>query len=283
MPATSTPARCARAARTFIHHPWAVAVICAELKLDTATIAAALLHDVVEDTQPSWRTSASASATTSRLLVDGVTKLARISFPSREQAQVENYRKMILAMAQDLRVVADQARRPAAQHAHDRRPAASRSSCRRPARRSRSTRRWPTGWASTRSSGSSRTWPSQTLQPRRYAEIEAMVDQRRGDRERYVDEAVDDPPARAGRGRHRGRDLRPRQAPLLDLREDGPGRQGVQRDLRPDRHPRAGRLGQGLLRRDRHHPLAVEADAGPLQGLHRDAQARTCTSRCTRR
>ena len=76
----------------------------------------------------------------------------------------------------------------------------------------------------------------------------------------------------AEEGRDRGRDLRPRQALLFDLHEDDPQGPGVQRDLRPDRDAGAGRLGQGLLRRDRDHPLALEAAAGPLQGLHRDAQ-----------
>src|SRR6185437_4470496 len=90
---------------TFIHHPWAVAVTCAELKLDTATVAAALLHDTVEDTHAELDDIRERFGDDVTTLVDGVTKLARISFQSREQAQVENYRKMILAMAQDLRVV----------------------------------------------------------------------------------------------------------------------------------------------------------------------------------
>ena len=76
-----------------------------------------------------------------------------------------------------------------------------------------------------------------------------------------------------GGGHHRRRDHRPREALLLDLREDDPQRQGVQRDLRPHRDAGAGGLGEGLLRRRRHHPLALEAPARPLQGLHRHAQA----------
>src|SRR6188768_1074265 len=80
-----------RSGEEFIHHPWGVACICAELHLDEQTIAAALLHDVVEDTDAQ--------------LVEGVTKLTRIQFSSREQAEAENYRKMIVAMAQDVRVI----------------------------------------------------------------------------------------------------------------------------------------------------------------------------------
>src|SRR5206468_1599873 len=89
----------------FIHHPWSVAVICSELHLDSATIAAALLHDVVEDTAAETANIRTEFGEEVALLVEGVTKLSRINFASREQAQVENYRKMIMAMAQDLRVV----------------------------------------------------------------------------------------------------------------------------------------------------------------------------------
>ena len=80
------------------------------------------------------------------------------------------------------------------------------------------------------------------------------------------------PRRRAGAGRDRGRDLRPRQALLLDLHEDDEEGSRVQRDLRPDRDAGDRRLGQGLLRRDRRHPLALEAAARPLQGLRRDAE-----------
>jgi len=86
-------------------HPCAVAEICAELKLDSATITAALLHDTVEDTEAELDDVRTRFGEDVALLVDGVTKLTRISFASREQAQVENYRKMIVAMAHDLRVV----------------------------------------------------------------------------------------------------------------------------------------------------------------------------------
>ena len=88
----------------------------------------------------------------------------------------------------------------------------------------------------------------------------------------------DDPRPRAGEGRHPGRDPRPREALLLDLRQDGQEGPRVQRDLRPHGHARDRRaLGRGgdarLLRRARDHPLALEADAGAVQGLHRDAEA----------
>src|ERR1700675_4456956 len=85
----------------FIHHPWSVAQICAGMKLDSATIAAALMHDVIEDTDADLEQVRELFGDEVALLVEGVTKLSKINFASREQAQAENYRKMIMAMAQD--------------------------------------------------------------------------------------------------------------------------------------------------------------------------------------
>ncbi|HEY7732935.1 MAG TPA: bifunctional (p)ppGpp synthetase/guanosine-3',5'-bis(diphosphate) 3'-pyrophosphohydrolase [Gaiellaceae bacterium] len=94
-----------RSGEEFIHHPWGVAQICAELHLDDATIAAALLHDVIEDTDAELDELRAEFGQEIAQLVEGVTKLTRISFQSREQAEAENYRKMIVAMAQDVRVI----------------------------------------------------------------------------------------------------------------------------------------------------------------------------------
>jgi GTP diphosphokinase / guanosine-3',5'-bis(diphosphate) 3'-diphosphatase len=94
-----------RSGQAFIHHPWAVAKVCAELRLDDQTIAAALLHDVVEDTDADLDEVRAEFGDEVARLVDGVTKLTRIHFQSREQAQAENYRKLIIAMAEDARVI----------------------------------------------------------------------------------------------------------------------------------------------------------------------------------
>ncbi len=94
-----------RSGEEFIRHPWGVARICAELHLDEQTIAAALLHDVVEDTGAELDEVRSEFGPDIAQLVEGVTKLTRIQFSSREQAEAENYRKMIVAMAQDVRVI----------------------------------------------------------------------------------------------------------------------------------------------------------------------------------
>ena len=94
-----------RSGEEFIHHPLAVAQICAQLHLDGQTIAAALLHDVVEDTDAELDDVRNEFGPDIAHLVEGVTKLTRTTFQSREQSEAENYRKMIVAMAQDVRVI----------------------------------------------------------------------------------------------------------------------------------------------------------------------------------
>jgi guanosine-3',5'-bis(diphosphate) 3'-pyrophosphohydrolase len=89
----------------FIQHPLAVACILAGLELDTMTIAAGLLHDVVEDTNVTLVDLEKGFGPELALLVDGVTKLSRIEYKSKEEQQVENLRKMFLAMAKDIRVI----------------------------------------------------------------------------------------------------------------------------------------------------------------------------------
>ena len=89
----------------FIAHPVAAAAILADLRLDPDTIIAAILHDVIEDTPtPKDQLTARFGADVAEL-VDGVTKLDQIKFKSREEAQAESFRKMLLAMVRDLRVI----------------------------------------------------------------------------------------------------------------------------------------------------------------------------------
>ncbi|GAA6514006.1 bifunctional (p)ppGpp synthetase/guanosine-3',5'-bis(diphosphate) 3'-pyrophosphohydrolase [Merdimmobilis hominis] len=89
----------------YITHPLAVAIILVELGMDTDSIVAALLHDVVEDTQVPMEQIEKQFGKDVGLLVGGVTKLGKIPFSSREEQQAENVRKMLLAMAQDVRVI----------------------------------------------------------------------------------------------------------------------------------------------------------------------------------
>ena len=89
----------------FIVHPVGVAKICAGMRLDTATLCAALLHDTVEDTSASLDEVEEEFGEEIAQLVDGVTKLSGVTFQSRDDRQAENYRKMLVAMAQDIRVI----------------------------------------------------------------------------------------------------------------------------------------------------------------------------------
>lgn len=89
----------------YISHPLAVAYILLELGMDSDTICAALLHDVVEDTDTTLEDLQKKFGSDVAALVDGVTKLAKISVFSKEEQQAENVRKIILAMSQDIRVI----------------------------------------------------------------------------------------------------------------------------------------------------------------------------------
>ncbi len=89
----------------FINHPLQVAIILANLGLDVITISAGLLHDVVEDTEVTLEAVEKKFGQEVALLVDGVTKLTRIENKSKVEQQVENLRKMFLAMAKDIRVI----------------------------------------------------------------------------------------------------------------------------------------------------------------------------------
>lgn len=89
----------------YITHPLAVAEIVAEMQLDVPSIAASLLHDVIEDCGVSEEVLASRFGKEICDLVEGVTKLEKLNFSSKDEAQVENLRKMFLAMARDLRVI----------------------------------------------------------------------------------------------------------------------------------------------------------------------------------
>ena len=90
---------------SYIEHPLAVAAILAELQMDRQTIAAAILHDVVEDTTITSEQVSAEFGEEIAALVEGVTKLTRIPYQSKEDAQVENLRKMFMAMAKDIRVI----------------------------------------------------------------------------------------------------------------------------------------------------------------------------------
>jgi RelA/SpoT family (p)ppGpp synthetase len=89
----------------YIHHPIAVAEILAGLKLDSRSIIAAVLHDVIEDTGTDKQELTTEFGEDVALLVDGVSKIGQLEFDSKEHAEAENFRKMLMAMSQDIRVI----------------------------------------------------------------------------------------------------------------------------------------------------------------------------------
>ena len=94
-----------RSGEPYISHPIAVAEICADWKLDVQAIMAALLHDVMEDQDVKKEELLERFGAPVASLVDGLSKLERIEFQSQIEAQAENFRKMLLAMARDVRVI----------------------------------------------------------------------------------------------------------------------------------------------------------------------------------
>ncbi len=94
-----------RSGEPYLTHPMAVADLIAELKLDVPSVVGALLHDTVEDTLATLEEIKSLFGREIAALVDGVTKLSRANFSSQEEKQAENFRKMLLAMGKDVRVI----------------------------------------------------------------------------------------------------------------------------------------------------------------------------------
>ena len=94
-----------RSGEPYIHHPTAVATTLAELKLDKETISAGLLHDVLEDTNLGKDLIKEEFGSEILSLVDGVSKLDQIEYADNNQRQAESFRKMMLAMVQDIRVI----------------------------------------------------------------------------------------------------------------------------------------------------------------------------------
>ncbi|MEO8966300.1 MAG: bifunctional (p)ppGpp synthetase/guanosine-3',5'-bis(diphosphate) 3'-pyrophosphohydrolase [Solirubrobacteraceae bacterium] len=174
----------------FITHPVGVAKVCAGLRLDTETLCAALLHDTVEDTSASLQEVSAMFGEEVAGLVDGVTKLTGLTFQSRDEAQAENYRKMVVAMSSDIRVILIKL----ADRLHNMRTIAAMPK-QKQIEKSRETLDIYAPIAH-RLGIHAIKWELedlafQTLHPRKYNEIRSLVAQQREERERYVSQAGD--------------------------------------------------------------------------------------------
>ena len=172
----------------FITHPVGVAQICAGMRLDTATLCAALLHDTVEDTSASLVEIREEFGEEIAQLVDGVTKLTGITFESRDEQQAENYRKMMVAMATDVRVILIKL----ADRLHNMRTLGALPK-QKQLTKARETLEIYAPLAH-RLGIHAIKWELEdlafaTLHPRKYTEIKQLVAQQRNEREVYVDEA----------------------------------------------------------------------------------------------
>src|SRR6195256_4305442 len=172
----------------FIVHPVGVARICAGMRLDTETLCAALLHDTVEDTSASIEEVRARFGEDIAAIVDGVTKLTGITFLSHDEAQAENYRKMMVAMATDVRVILIKL----ADRLHNMRTIEAMSK-QKQMEKARETLDIYAPLAH-RLGIHALKWELEdlafaTLHPRKYQEIKGLVAQQRDDRERYVSEA----------------------------------------------------------------------------------------------
>jgi guanosine-3',5'-bis(diphosphate) 3'-pyrophosphohydrolase len=172
----------------FIVHPVGVARICASMRLDTETLCAALLHDTVEDTSASIEEVRARFGEEIAAIVDGVTKLTGITFQSHDEAQAENYRKMMVAMATDVRVILIKL----ADRLHNMRTIEAMPK-QKQLEKARETLEIYAPLAH-RLGIHALKWELEdlafaTLHPRKYQEIKGLVAQQRDDREGYVNEA----------------------------------------------------------------------------------------------
>ncbi len=177
-----------RSGEPFISHPVGCAQICAELGADADAIQAALLHDTVEDTEATLSEVEAQFGPDVAALVDGVTKLTKIHFESQEEHQAENYRKLIVSMSSDLRVLVVKL----ADRLHNMRTLSYMSKNKR-IQKARETLEiyaplaHRLGIHALKSELEDLAFAA--LHPRRYAEIQQLVNQRRADRDAMIADA----------------------------------------------------------------------------------------------
>ena len=256
----------------YLVHPLEVALVLAEMKMDPVAVAAGLLHDSVEDTSVTIVDIRKEFGEQVAHIVEGVTKISKIDFATREEQQAENLRKMMLAMVDDIRVVliklADRLHNmrtlehlpPERQHKIAEEtleiyaPIAHRL-----------------GMGKIR--GELEDLGFRFLDPARLR-ASRKIGQRPPQRGRGLSrEDAADHQRQAERGRHSGARRKPHQAPLQHSQEVAAPAHLRRSGLRSVRHARDHAFAAGLLRRARHHSQPVASGARAHQGFHRHAAA----------
>jgi GTP pyrophosphokinase len=251
--------RAARASRTCTH-PLQVASIIADMRLDVPSVATGLLHDTVEDTLATLSQIEENFGSEIAGLVDGVTKIGQINFTSREEKQAENFRKMLLAMARDIRVILVKL----ADRTHNMRTLGHLP----PERQADIAQetldiyaplahRLGVYWIKSDLEDNALRF----LHPEVYYQLKRSVAKRKAEREKYIKEVIS-VLEEARRGGARGGGERPPEALLLDLPEDAGAEPALRPDLRPRRVPRRRRLGRRVLRGARRRARELEAVPG---------------------
>ena len=211
-----------------------MAKIVADIGLDDTTVAAALLHDAVEDTEITLAEIEERFGAEVAQIVDGVTKLERIRFDSQEEQQAATMRKMLVAMAKDLRVLIIKL----ADRLHNLRTIAAMPT-EKQVRMAQETLdiyaplAHRLGMQEIKQQLEDLSFAA--LHPKRYAEIDSLVALPHARAGPLRGRGGGRGPGPAGRAQDRRRGHRPGQAPVEHLREDGPAGQGVRRHLRPGR------------------------------------------------
>ena len=256
----------------YFNHPLEVAAILTEMKLDSATIAAALLHDTVEDTEATHQEIEEKFGPEIAVLVDGLTKIAKLDLVTKEAAQAENLRKLLLAMSQDVRVLLVKL----ADRLHNMRTLEHVK----PEKRVRIAQETMDIYAPLAGRMGMQAVRDelediafQVLNPDANKIILDRLAKLHAESRRHpeVDRAGAD--AEARRERHQGGGLRAREAALFDLPQDGAEAPVAGPALRHLRLPRHRRHGGPVLPGARHRPPHLPGGARPLQGLHLDAEA----------
>ena len=228
-----------------------MAKILADLQLDSVTVASGLIHDVVEDTAVTIEEVEREFGVEIASIVDGLTKIGTLPLHSSQERQVENYRKLLLSVAKDARVILIKL----ADRLHNMRTL----EYLRPEKQRRIAQETRDLYAplAHRFGMAKMRWELEDLafkhlEPDDYRKLAKLVAQKRGERETLIAQLAEPLDQAAPGGQHpRSRGDGPAQAPVVDPQEDDEARQAVRGDLRSTGHPRARQHGARLLPRPR--------------------------------